>query len=116
MFVRDVNQSINQSINQSTSDREGGGVEVLVTTCHNYFTYHKTNLRNETLKQIRIHSIYKSTNLDQTNNIKLCLYLSLKKNRLDESRDFLLHLIIVNRGEWFGSSANIKGANKDTKI
>ena len=23
---------------------------------------------------------------------------------------------IVNRGEWFGSSANIKGANKDAKI
>ena len=24
--------------------------------------------------------------------------------------------IIVNRGEWLGSSANIKGANKDAKI
>ena len=23
---------------------------------------------------------------------------------------------IVNRGDWFGSSANIKGANKDAKI
>ena len=29
---------------------------------------------------------------------------------------FLLVWIIVNRGEWLGSSANIKGANKDAKI
>ena len=27
-----------------------------------------------------------------------------------------LHLTIVNRGDWFGSPANIKRANKDAKI
>ena len=31
-----------------------------------------------------------------------------------QSRQFRSH--IVNRGEWLGSSANIKGGNKDAKV
>ena len=41
---------------------------------------------------------------------------TLGDTTINKSTSQIVMPTIVNRGEWFGSSANIKGANKDAKI
>ena len=41
-------------------------------------------------------------------------FTGLKKRKTFYKHDVVY--TIVNRGEWFGGSANIKGANKDAEI
>ena len=38
------------------------------------------------------------------------------RNGIREMLQLALDSVIVNRGEWLGSPANIKGANTDAKI
>ena len=57
--------------------------------------------------------IRKWRNTSHSSETKIVRYNATRttmKSKLDKRRN------IVNRGEWFGSSANIKGANKYAKI